>query len=183
VSLDEHRPEGKRAKTGRRRDGQLPTQRGGAWYPERPGPEPDTSWYAPFLERLAQIRNVRDAAEHVGIHRQTAYDALARDPRFAEAFAWAKDESRDRVEGVAWSKALDGWEEDVWFDGEVVGTKRVYDAAMLRLILQGVAPEYRTGPAVAVQVNTEVAFQPTDDPKVIDAGLDFLAALSETRSH
>jgi hypothetical protein len=162
VSLDTRRPGANEGTKGRSRHAQPAIPR--PWYPEPPGPEPDTSWYAPFLERLAKIRNVTDAAEHVGIHTATVYRSLARDALFAEAFSWAKGESRDRVEGVAWRRGVDGWHEPVVdregnvvtdAEGNVV-TRHVYDAAMLRLILQGVAPEYRRGPSVAVQVNTQV---------------------------
>lgn len=190
VSLDERRPGGKPASGTPKRDTEPPTPR--AWYPETPGPEPDTTWYATFLEHFAKNRSVTDACAEVGIHRSTFYAALARDQRFAEAAAWAKDESRDRVEKVAWERALDGWYEPVMGrvehieQGLVVGsmepvaTKFTYDAAMLRMILQGVAPEYRSNPGVAVQVNTQVG-QPVKDPAVIDAGVAYLEQVNAAR--
>jgi hypothetical protein len=154
VSLDDRRLPPGRDQKGKTRHGDLPTSR--PWYPESPGPEVDTSWYARFLERLAVNRNVTEAAAHAGIHRQRVYDALARDKLFAEAFGWARDEARERVELVSWQRGVDGWDEDVYSkDGNIVGCRHVYDAAMLRLILQGVAPEYRRQ-AIAVQVNTQV---------------------------
>lgn len=136
----------------------------GSWLPEPGGPEPDTSWYEAFLDRLATHRTVTDAAAHAGIHPVYAWRAVKRDPLFAEAYEYARQSAADRVESVSWGRAVDGWHEPlVDRDGNVVTdaegnvlTRHVYDSAMLRLILQGVAPEYRRGPAVAVQVNTQV---------------------------
>jgi hypothetical protein len=160
VSLDTRRPgNGERPKGNGRH-----AQPVAGWIREPPGPEPDTSWYEPFLERVATHRTLTDAAQHVGIHPVYVWRALKRDPRFAEAFEYAKLSAADRVVNVSWGRAVDGWHEPVVDregnvvtdpDGKVV-TRHVYDAAMLRLILQGVAPEYRRGPAVALQVNTQV---------------------------
>jgi hypothetical protein len=110
---------------------------------------------------------VKESAEKAGIHRDTAYAAVTRDPLFAKAWEYARDESRDRVECVAWERALEGWterstsvSEQLTDEGEVVTLhevteRHVYDATMLRLILQGVAPEYRRSPNVAIQVNAD----------------------------
>lgn len=134
------------------------------WFRETPGPDPDMTWYEPFLERLAIHRTVTDAAQHVGIHPVTVWRALRRDPLFAEAYEYAQRAAADRVVNVSWRRGVDGWQEPmVDREGNVVTdaegnvlTRHVYDAALLRLILQGVAPEYRRGPSVAVQVNTQV---------------------------
>jgi hypothetical protein len=116
------------------------------------------------LERLATHRTVTDAAAHVGIHPVSVWRALKRDSRFEEAFRYAQQSAADRVVSVSWNRAVDGWHEPLVdrdgnmvtdSDGKVI-TRHVYDSAMLRLILQGVAPEYRRGPAVAVQVSTQV---------------------------
>lgn len=162
VSLDERRADGGKGTNGRARDGQPVTAQ--HWIPEHPGPDPDTTWYEAFLERLATHRTVTDAAAHVGIHPMSVWRALKRDPLFAEAYEYARKAAADRVEDVSWRRGVEGWHEPVVdrdgnvvtdTDGNVV-TRHVYDAAMLRLILQGVAPEYRRGPSVAVQVNTQV---------------------------
>lgn len=162
MSLDERRPDGGKGTNGRARDGQPVTAQ--RWIPEPPGPDPDTTWYEPFLERLATHRTVTDAAAHVGIHPMSVWRALKRDPLFAEAYEYARKAAADRVEDVSWRRGVEGWHEPVVDrDGNVVTdgeghvvTRHVYDGPMLRLILQGVAPEYRRGPSVAVQVNTQV---------------------------
>jgi hypothetical protein len=115
--------------------------------PARPGPDPDTSWYEPFLDSVAANGNVSGAAARVGIHRDTVYAAVARDPLFAQYLEWARNEASEPVWAVAWARGVDGWEEDVWrrVGGVMVkvGTRWRYDRAMLRLILQTLCPEYR----------------------------------------
>lgn len=169
VSLDKHRRGGSN-------DGRSSTSNGQPTTPDKiplwplvaSGPDPDTSWYPIFLESLAANRNVTEAAERAGIHRATAYAAAARDSDFAEVWKLALAAARDRVEGISWERALNGWTErtvrtadQLNEAGEVVTLVEVtethrYDASMLRLILQGVAPEYRRAPTVAVQVGVEV---------------------------
>lgn len=112
----------------------------------RPGPQPDTAWYEPFLDHLAEFGSVGDAAAVVGINRSRVYAALARDAIFAQEF---QDAKADRVVTAAWRVAMDGWYEPVYgrVAGEtvVVGTRWRYDSAMLRLLLQALCPEYRLG--------------------------------------
>lgn len=132
--------------------------------PEPPGRAPDTSWYEAFLERLAVHWTVTDAAARVGVHPVTVWKAAKRDPLFAEAYEYARRAGAEHVVNVSWGRAVDGWHEPVVDrDGNVVTdtegnvvSRHVYDAAMLRLILQGVMPEFRRSPTVAVQVNTQV---------------------------
>ena len=84
-----------------------------------------------FLECLAQKGNVRVACARVGLSAETAYRQRRRDPVFARSWAAATALARRSAEQVLTDRAIDGIEEDVWFRGELAGTRRRYDSRLL----------------------------------------------------
>jgi hypothetical protein len=84
-----------------------------------------------FLDHLAAKGDVRAACARVGMSRTSAYLLRRRDGAFARGWAAALVLARRYVEEVLATRALDGVEEAVWFRGELVGTKRRYDARLL----------------------------------------------------
>src|SRR6187399_657098 len=88
---------------------------------------PASQWTGPgkvrFLDCLSQRGNVRLAARQVGLSAETAYRQRRRDPLFALA--------RHESEQVLADRALDGIEEEVWYRGEMVGTRRRHDTRLL----------------------------------------------------
>jgi hypothetical protein len=96
---------------------------------------PASHWTGPvkvrFLDCLSQRGNARLAARRVGLSPETAYRQRRRDPVFARAWAAALELSRRESGEVLADRAIDGIEEDVWYRGEVVGTRRRYDTRLL----------------------------------------------------
>ena len=86
---------------------------------------------AQFLESLAHDGNVRAACARVGLSREAAYRLRRRDALFARAWAAAQLQARDNVGEVLGTRAIEGIEEEVWYRGEVVGTRRRYDTRLL----------------------------------------------------
>lgn len=99
-----------------------PTIRHDGWHPEL---------RVKFLEALAQTGNVRAAATWVQRTRQSAYDLRRRDADFARgwlaALVLAREEAQDRLQ----ERAIEGVEEEVFYHGEVVATRRRYDSRLL----------------------------------------------------
>lgn len=194
ISLDERRPGGRapESRTGKNQpqDARFAGQPS-RYIPERPGRERDTSWYELFLHVYVATRAITDACREVGIHPSTFYDARAADPNLAAGWAYARECVKDQVVKRAFALGVDGVEEVIYgmVGGSVhgsmaeVGRKTVWNTTTLRKLLDGEEPLYRANPAVgvAVQVNTQVNNRPSDDPKVVDAGVAFLARLAESR--
>src|SRR6478735_2788882 len=86
---------------------------------------------ARFLDALAGDGNVRAACARVGLSREAAYRLRRRDVLFARAWAAAQVQAREIVGEVLGTRAIEGIEEEVWFRGEVVGTRRRYDTRLL----------------------------------------------------
>ena len=84
-----------------------------------------------FLDCLAQHGNVRVAAARVGVSRSGLYLARRRDLRFADGWRAALCRARDHAEAVLAERALDGVEEQVFYHGEVIATRRRFDTRLL----------------------------------------------------
>ena len=86
---------------------------------------------ARFLDRLAACGNVRTASAAAGMSRDSAYRLRRRDAAFARGWDAALLLSVPRGKDVLADKATEGIEEDVWYRGELVGTRRRFDARLL----------------------------------------------------
>jgi hypothetical protein len=89
-----------------------------------------------FIESLAKTRCVRDASRMAGISWNSAYRHRKRCPAFRERWALALRRSETTIGEVAWKRAVEGVEEDVWYYGKVVGKRTKYANDLLRLLYQ-----------------------------------------------
>ena len=88
-----------------------------------------------FLEALAQTGNVQASAYFVQRTRQSAYDLKRRDPDFARAWLAALVLAREEAQDKLQERAIEGVEEEVFYHGEVVATRRRYDSRLLLALL------------------------------------------------
>ena len=84
-----------------------------------------------FLHALAATGAVRAAAGRAGVSHQTAYRARLADALFRRAWDAALLAARVHAEDVLSCRAIDGVEEQVWYHGEVVATRRRFDSRLL----------------------------------------------------
>ncbi len=93
--------------------------------PHDVAPLPARGWTgerkARFLDHLAIRGHVRSACARVGLSAESAYRLRRRDPLFA----------REASTQLLADRAIDGVEEQVWHRGELVGSRRRYDARLL----------------------------------------------------
>ena len=99
-----------------------PTTRHNGWHPEL---------RVKFLEALAQTGNVQASAYFVQRSRQSAYDLKRRDPDFARAWLAALVLAREEAQDKLQERAIEGVEEEIFYHGEVVATRRRYDSRLL----------------------------------------------------
>lgn len=106
-----------------------------------------SAWVEPFLAALAENSNVSEVCRTLGIARQTVYDRKLADPEFGRRFTAALEVTGEMLEATAFSRAIDGWEEPVYFQGQHCGDVRKYDNGMLMRLLAARNPKYqqRTG--------------------------------------
>lgn len=96
---------------------------------------------AQFLEELAETGNVLLAAELHNLSRRDLYRVRAEDPEFKTAWDEAKNQAADHLEQEARRRALEGWEEPVFYQGERTGLVRKYSDTLLIFLLKGARPE------------------------------------------
>jgi lysophospholipase L1-like esterase len=94
-----------------------------------------------FLSVLRKTANVSEAARATNIARMSLYSRKQTDPEFSAAWNDAVDEASDKLEQEAWRRAVEGWEEPVFYQGEECGAVRKYSDRMLELLLKGHKPE------------------------------------------
>lgn len=90
-----------------------------------------------FLEQLADRGSVRAAALAVGMSTTSAYRLRARPEGRAFAAAWdaAIAFTARAIEDTVFERAIDGWDEPVFRNGEQIGTRKRYDNRLLRWLL------------------------------------------------
>ena len=108
--------------SGRTETSDTPTTRHDGWHPEL---------RVKFLEALAQTGNVQASAYFVQRTRQSAYDLKRRDPDFARAWLAALVLAREEAQDKLQERAIEGVEEEIFYHGEVVATRRRYDSRLL----------------------------------------------------
>jgi hypothetical protein len=92
------------------------------WTPERK---------ALFLEALGSNGNVRAACASVGMSREAAYKLRRREALFMRGWEAALALARENVAEIFGDRAIDGIEEEVWYRGELKGTRRRLDARLM----------------------------------------------------
>lgn len=111
-----------------------------------------------FLEVLRQTGNVGVAAEVVNVYRTTPYQWKRKDPAFDKKWQEAMDAAADLAEAEVRRRAVEGFDEPVFYQGKVVGYVRKYSDRMLELYIKALKPEkYREKnnpePNIVVQIN------------------------------
>lgn len=90
-----------------------------------------------FIRALADTGCVSHAARAVGVSRTTAYALRHRASHGVFALAWdvAIQFGRKRLLDIAMERATEGQEVAVWYRGEMVGTRTVYNDRLLTFLL------------------------------------------------
>ena len=86
---------------------------------------------AEFLQNLQLFGNVRLACRAARISAQTAYRQRRASPALAQAWDAALLAARDHAEQVLADRAVNGWEEAVFYHGEEVARRRRYSDRLL----------------------------------------------------
>ena len=116
-----------------------------------------------FLDVLARTGNITRSAKAVGYADTTYLRRLKKsDKDFSEKWEMAYLSGSDMLLDEAQRRALHGIEEEIYYKGEVVGTKLVYSDAVLMFLIRGQHPD-KYGQGVGkggAQINFGVAILP-----------------------
>ena len=88
--------------------------------------------------------NVSEAARIAGVNRTTPDEWRAEDRDFEEAWESALEEAADELEKEARRRAVEGVDEPVYYQGEVVGSIKKFSDVLLIFLIKGARPaKYR----------------------------------------
>lgn len=96
-----------------------------------------------FLATLAICGNVTKACDVAGIARMTAYRYKKTDDKFAELWEEAAKVGAQGVLDEVRRRAYSGWDEPVFYQGEVLESVRKYSDTLLIFLTKVVFPELR----------------------------------------
>lgn len=132
-----------------------------------------------WLEAFRVAGTVTGACKRTGIGRRTVYDWRQKHEDFALAWADVEEETTERMEREAIRRGMEGFESDVYHQGQVVGTERKYSDTLLIFMLKARRPEkYRDN--VHVQHGGKVDLNVTVD-ELKRMGPDELLDLARSR--
>jgi hypothetical protein len=98
---------------------------------------------ARFLETLRATANVTKSAAAINVSRSSIYEHREADEAFASEWDDAVEEATDALETEARRRALDGWDEPVWWQGMECGVVRKYSDRLLETMLRANRAKYR----------------------------------------
>lgn len=96
---------------------------------------------AQFLALLSEYGNVTRAAEDAELVRVYLYQARKNDPEFAAEWEDAAKIGAARLEDEARLRAVEGWQEPVWYQGVQCGTVRKFSDTLLICLLKAHHPD------------------------------------------
>lgn len=96
-----------------------------------------------FLAALAKNQNlsISKAAAMIGIDRGKHYEWMAKDEKYAQQYKKVKEQIGDILEETAFKRAVEGWEEPVFYEGSICGYIRKFSDGILTKMLAAYLPE------------------------------------------
>jgi hypothetical protein len=95
-----------------------------------------------FLKELERTGNLAASASRVNVTKAAIYAAMKRDEFFKEAVEMARARAAHDIENELRRRGIEGYEEEVFHNGEMVGTKRKYSDRLLELLAKGNIEKY-----------------------------------------
>ena len=117
-----------------------------------------------FLEILEKTGNISTAAAWVGVHRDTVYKAISRDENFAQRVEISKGRSLAKMEEAAIMRGVDGIDEPIIANGEIIGYKKKYSDKMLEVLMKANDPD-RYGGKQQTEINQNININTSDSAK------------------
>jgi len=107
---------------------------------------------ANILNHLVNYGVVTHACMSQGVSRRTLNELVKEYPGLSALKDEAKDLYRDKVSRAVHNRAIDGWLEPVFYQGQLTGYVRKFSDRMLELQAKRYVPEYRDRSAMDVNV-------------------------------
>ena len=109
--------------------------------PKKPRAEVSQDRKAKFVAALSATGSIKAACEVANLNRPLAYRHKGLDSAFSAAWDEAMAMAMDAAEDELYRRAVTGWEEPVFYKGELKNTIVKYSDGLLKFLLQAHRPE------------------------------------------
>lgn len=99
-------------------------------------------WTEEFLRHLQRTGLPASAARAAGTTLKKIEEWRQQSEEFAEAYNTTLELNIDEMEATARNRAINGWEEPVFYKGYECGTVRKFDNGLLRWLIEGNRDRY-----------------------------------------
>jgi hypothetical protein len=89
-----------------------------------------------FIETLAATASISEACRYVGLSRQSAHKLYGRSPHFRAAWDEALKAAVGVLAATAFDRAVNGTQEQVWHDGQMIGFREKHHDRLLMYLLR-----------------------------------------------
>lgn len=113
-----------------------------------------------FLEVFRRTGLLNKSAEAVDVHPETVRRLRKDDSDFAAEYDEALQHFRETLEAEACRRAVEGCQEEIYYQGDVCGVRLNYSDRMLELLLKRHIPEFRDKHSVDMTVGGGVLVVP-----------------------
>ena len=96
-----------------------------------------------FLLNIRCTGQLQMSARECGVSPSTVRHHLAKDSAFQLAYQEAMDDFKEGIEVEIYRRAVFGWEEEVYQQGEFAGTMRKFDSRLLEMLAKRHIPEFK----------------------------------------
>jgi hypothetical protein len=123
-----------------------------------------------FLAAFATNGAVVYAARAAGLSRSVVYHWRRTDEQFERLFQEAQEDAADALEAEARRRGVDGWQEEIYRQGRLVGTVSRYSDSLLVMLLRYRRPEV-FGKRIEVKASSTLSGRLIDPTTSTDAEL------------
>jgi hypothetical protein len=120
------------------------------------GTEFSPQQWGKFLARYAETGNITRSSEYAGMTRIAVYKRKKDDPQFAMDLDAAYVIAVDKMEEECQRRAFDGYQRDIYWQGQVVGQETLFSDSMAMFLLKGAKPEKYRDRVSTDNLNTNV---------------------------
>jgi hypothetical protein len=100
-------------------------------------------WQEAYLELFASNGRHYETCRTIGVSHATVWRERQRNEDFAVRYKQAEERFVEVLQRESFRRAVEGVERTVWFQGEAVGTEKVYSDRLLEMELRRRDPSYR----------------------------------------
>lgn len=104
-----------------------------------------------FLRGLAECGSVTDVCRRLGMSTKGAYTLRSVSVTFAEQWDKAAQMVQPILEQAAFERGVEGWDEAIYYQGKVVGFKKRYSDAALKMLMHNPARDDGPGANASVE--------------------------------